>query len=94
MAILLVRFKVADQAKWRQTFEEHADLRKRNGCTGTHIFYNAHDPTDIVINLQWDSEENAQKFLGSDEARAAMQASGMVDAPDTVFLDDGGRTPN
>jgi len=91
-AILLTRFKVADYDKWRQTFEEHTDLRKRNGCTGTHIFRNANDPTEVVINLQWDSEENAQKFLASAEARAAMQESGMVGAPDMVFLEDGGRT--
>ena len=92
-AILLARFKVADYDAWRQTFERHGDLRGSNGCTGTHIFRNAHDPTDVVINLQWDTEENAQKFLASPEARAAMQESGMVGAPDMTFLEDGGRTP-
>ena len=91
-AILLTRFKVADYDKWRQTFEGHAELRKRSGCTGTHIFRNTHDTSEVVINLQWDSEENAQKFLASAEARAAMQESGMVGAPDMLFLEDGGRT--
>jgi len=93
-AILLVRFKVADYDKWRETFEGHSDLRKSNGCTGTHIFRNAHDATEVVINLQWDSEENAQNALASDEIKAAMQESGMVGAPDVVFLEDGGRTAN
>ena len=91
-AILLAHFQVEDQAKWREAFEAHSDLRQGAGCTGTHVFYNANDPKDVFINLQWDSAENAQKFLGNPEAQKAMKESGMVGAPDFWFLEDGGRT--
>ena len=94
MAILLARFKVADSDRWRQAFESKADLRKQNGCTGTHIFFNAHDKAEVVVNLQWDSEENAQKFIASPEGQTAMRESGMIGAPDIIFLEDGGRTPS
>jgi heme-degrading monooxygenase HmoA len=92
MAIMLARFKVADYDKWRSVFESKMDLRKQNGCNGTHIFYNAHDKTDVIINFQWDTEANAQAFFAGAEARAAMQAAGVEGAPEITFLEDGGRT--
>jgi heme-degrading monooxygenase HmoA len=94
MAILLAQLKVADYDRWKQVFESHADLRKQNGCTGTHIFYNAHDKTEVIVNLQWDSEENAQKFLQSPEAQTAIRESGVTGSPNVTFLEDGGRTPS
>ena len=93
-AILLARLKVADYDKWRQVFESKADLRKAHGCTGTHIFYNAKDKNDVIINLQWDSMENATEFQSSNEFRQAMQEAGVVGQPDFTFLEDGGRTPS
>ena len=92
MAIVLAHFKVEDQAKWRQHFEDHASLRQGAGCTGTHVFYNSADPNDVFINFQWDTTENVQKFLASPEAQKVMAESGMTGAPEVWFLDDGGRT--
>jgi heme-degrading monooxygenase HmoA len=91
-AIMLAHFKVQDQARWRQTFESKADLRKNAGCLGTHIFFNAKDPTEVIVNFQWDSEEKAASFMAGPEARAAMAEAGVIGAPDTWILEDGGRT--
>lgn len=93
-AILLVHLKVQDQEKWRQTFEANIELRKSHGCTGTHIFYNAHDQNEIIVNLQWESEEQAQAFLSSPEFKQAQEQAGVVGAPRFWFLADGGRTPS
>ena len=93
-AIILTRFKVQDYDKWRTLYDAHATRRKEAGCLGTHIFRNAHDPNELVINLQWDSEEHAISFFSSDELRAAFEQSGMLGQPDTVFLEDAGRTPS
>ena len=92
MAIVLVHFKVEDQAKWRQTFEDHASLRAGGGGGGAHVFYNASDPKDIFINFQWDSVENFQESMMSPEVQKAMAESGMAGAPEVWFLEDGGRT--
>ena len=91
-AIILARLRVADYDKWRETFASKADLRGSFGCTGTHIFYNAKDKNDVTINLQWDSEENANKFLSSNEFMQALQESGVIGQPDFTYLEDGGRT--
>lgn len=93
-AIVLARFKVADYEKWREVFVSKAELRQSFGCTGTHIFYNAKDHGDVIINLQWDSEENATRFQNSDEMKQAMQEAGVVGPPEFIFLEDGGRTPS
>jgi heme-degrading monooxygenase HmoA len=94
MAILLVQFKVQDQAKWREVFESKMDLRKNAGCAGTHIFFNAQDPNEVIINFQWDSEENATRFINGAEAKAAMAEAGVIGPPQTWLLADGGRTPS
>ncbi len=94
MAIVLARFKVADYDKWKAVFESKAEMRKTYGCLGTHIFYNAKDHGDVIINLQWDTEENALKFQTSDEIKQAMQEGGVTGPADFIFLEDGGRTPS
>jgi hypothetical protein len=94
VAIVLARFKVADYDKWRQIFESRADMRKSFGCTGTHIFYNARDKGDVIVNLQWDTEENALKFQASEELKQAMQEAGVQGPPEFTLLEDGGRTPS
>jgi heme-degrading monooxygenase HmoA len=92
VAIVLAQFKVADYDKWREVFESKADLRKSAGCTGTHIFRNARDGNEVIINLQWDTEENAEKFHASDAMKEALRASGVQGAPVFTFLEDAGRT--
>ena len=92
MAIVLVHFKVEDQAKWRQTFDDNAALRQSGGSAGAHIFYNASDPNDVFINFQWDSVENFQKSMANPEVQKAMAESGMTGAPEVWFIEDGGRT--
>ena len=93
-AILLSRFKVRDYDAWREVFVSKADLRKDNGCNGTHIFFNAADKNEVTINFQWESAEQAQAFFASDAARAAMQEAGVIGLPDHWIVEDGGRTPN
>jgi len=93
MAIVLGTLKVADYDKWRPVFEEKAELRKSFGCTGTHVFRNARDAHEVIINLQWDTEANAEKFMTSDQIKEAFRQSGVQEMT-YVFLEDAGRTAN
>ena len=47
MVHVLVRHKVADYTRWKQTFDAHFPTRKRAGETGCHLFHNVDDPHDI-----------------------------------------------
>jgi heme-degrading monooxygenase HmoA len=91
-AIILVRHTVKDYDAWRLIYDNDADRRKVGGCTGTHVFRNAKDGNEVIINLQWDSVENAQKFLDNPDTPAAMAAAGVVGQPDVWFVEDAGRT--
>jgi quinol monooxygenase YgiN len=93
-AIVLARFKVRDYDAWREVFVSKADLRKENGCNGTHIFFNAADKNDVTINFQWETAEQALAFFDSDALKAAMQEAGVVGPADHWIVEDGGRTPN
>ena len=88
MVHILVRHKVSDYNRWKEVFDSHLAVRKRAGETGFRLFHNVEDPHDIVLLLDWQSTEEARKFMTSNELRDAMQKAGVVGAPDVQFLED------
>jgi heme-degrading monooxygenase HmoA len=94
MAILLIRLNVRDYDFWRTKYDADAEARKAAGCSGTHLFRNANDPNEVIINLQWDTAENATKFLAAPEIQKAIQESGVIGEPNVWVVEDAGRTPS
>ena len=92
MATIIVRHKVKDYASWKAGYDDHGPARRAAGCQGTVVYRSADDPNQVVIVLEWDSLENAQKFAGSDELREKMQEVGVADQPDMYFLNEADRT--
>lgn len=92
MSYLVVRHKVTDYDKWRQAYEDHGTAREAAGCQGTQVLRDASDPNEIIAIMEWDNNENAQKFASSPELRDAMQDAGVAGKPDVHFMDDAGRT--
>jgi heme-degrading monooxygenase HmoA len=88
MAYVLVRHKVADYARWKPVFDEHAPTRRANGSRGGQLFRNAGDPNEVVIVLEWDDLEKARRFAQSDDLRETMQRAGVADRPDVYFLEE------
>ena len=88
MVHVLVRHKVADYPKWKEAFDSHLATRKRAGETGFHLFHNADDSHEIFILLDWESAEEARKFLTSDELRERMAQAGVIGAPEVHYLED------
>jgi heme-degrading monooxygenase HmoA len=91
---VLTRFKVEDFERWRAVFESKGELRKSAGSIGTHIFRNAKDPTEVIVNMQWQDESQAAAFYGSEELKAAMREAGVIGSIETTYLEDAGRTAN
>lgn len=88
MVHVLVRHKVADYGRWKEVFDSHLNARKRAGEIGCRLFHNADDPHDIVLLLDWESVEEARRFMASAELRDAMQRAGVQGTPDIQFLED------
>jgi len=87
VAYLLVRHTVADYAKWKPVFDEHAAARKAAGCRGGILFRRAGKPNEITILFEWDNLEKAQQSAQSDTLRQAMEQAGVMGIPEVSFLD-------
>ena len=79
MPYALSRIKVEDYAKWKPVFDQLADARRASGGAkkGT-LFRDADNPNDITILIEWDTLENARKFIQSDTVKNALKKSGVV----------------
>jgi len=88
MVHVLVRHKVADYNRWKQAFDADVNVRRRAGETGFRLFHNAEDPNEIFVLVDWESAEEARKFMNSGELREAMQKAGVQGVPEIHYLED------
>jgi hypothetical protein len=88
MVHVLIRHKVTDYNRWKQTFDSHLNTRKHAGETGCRIFHTVDDPREVVLFLDWEGIEQARKFMNSDDLRKAMQQAGVEGAPDVRYIED------
>lgn len=58
------RLEPGDFDAWKKRFEESADVRKKAGCRGVRRFHVVGDPLELIMMFDWDSHENARKFVG------------------------------
>jgi len=88
MVHILVRHKVSDYNRWKEAFDSHFDIRKHGGETGFRVFHSADDPREVILLLDWQSIEEARKFMTSGELKDAMQKAGVQGAPEVHYLED------
>lgn len=88
MPYMLIRHKVRDYAKWKPIYDAHGVQRKASGEKSARLFRSAGDPNEIVLLFEWDSLDNARRFIGSEDLRQAMQRAGVADKPDVFFLEE------
>ncbi len=86
MPYTLVRSTVEDFAKWKAVYDEHASVRRAAGSIGAQVFQNAETPNQVTVLIEWDSLENAHKFVQSQDLRDAMERAGVIGPPDISFL--------
>ncbi len=88
MAHAIFRHKVSDYGKWRSVFDEAIKMRRDAGEVSSRIFRIADDPNNILVFQEWDSVDNAAKFVQSTELKEAMQQAGVLEQPDVYFLNE------
>ena len=88
MVHVMIRHQVADYGRWKEAFDSHLATRKRAGETGCQVFHSVEDPRDIVVLLDWQTVEEARKFMNSDDLRQRMKEAGVQGAPDVQYLED------
>jgi heme-degrading monooxygenase HmoA len=89
MATLLVQLHVKDFTAWKKGFEEGSSLRSSHGGLSAQIYHGVSDPEAVTVLMKWDSLNNAQKFAGSPDLKAAWQRAGVEGVPSVSFLTEG-----
>lgn len=89
MNYLYIRQTVSDYARWKEAFDIHASTRQAGGATGEAlVLRNVEVPHEIIALLGWHDLAQARLFARSISWQAALQAMGVVGAPDVQFLTD------
>jgi heme-degrading monooxygenase HmoA len=91
MTNVIVRHKIRDWDTWKPIFDEHGATRKAAGSKGCRLFRSAGDPNEVILLFDWDSLENAKRFVESQDLREVMERAGVVDIPDVYFLEEKAR---
>ena len=88
MIHMVVRHKVAEYGRWKESFDAQLGMRKASGETGFRLFVSVDDPREVTVVSDWESLERARRFAASDDLKQAMQRAGVVGDPDVRFLED------
>jgi quinol monooxygenase YgiN len=86
LAAAIVIHEVTDFGRWKKAFDDHAPERQRAGLTAHAVNRSEENPNQVVVFLQAEDEQTLRAFLDAPELEQAMQAAGVVGAPEVTFL--------
>ena len=86
MTNLLIRHKVNDFKTWKKEFDAFAKTRKSFGEKSFQVYRPKGDAENLHLIFEWDSVENARKFLESPELLSAMKKAGVKETPEIKFF--------
>ncbi len=79
--------KIKDYDKWKQIFDEHSKVRKKEGSKGATIYHNTNDPKQLVVVTKWEDMESAKNFSMSEDLKNTMKKAGVIGLPDLYYLE-------
>jgi heme-degrading monooxygenase HmoA len=87
--IILVQHRVRDFASWKPVFEEQGGLvRSRHGATGHSLYRSLDDPNEVVVSVEFPSEERARSFAADPALKEEMEQAGVQGQPTVVFCEE------
>ena len=91
MTHIMIRHKVNNFEAWKEEFDNFASVRKASGEKSYLIMRSDDDAENLHLFFEWDTRENAQKFIESPELKQAMRKAGVAEAPVIRFLNEADR---
>ena len=88
MTIVSVSHEVESFDDWKPYFDDHDSVREEYGQQSYRLFRGEDNPNDITAQMEWDSRENAERFLEESDVREIMAESGVVGEPEIRFLEE------
>lgn len=83
--MMLVRHKVKDYAKWKESYDAHDSFRLAHGMHSFVIGRGVDDPNMVLVAVRADDVEKAKAFGESADLKKAMDKGGVVGTP-KVFM--------
>ena len=91
MATIISRRKLepGDFDNWEARFASAAEARKQAGCRGIRRFRSVDDPNEVVVIFDWDSHENARRFIeGNVRKIQEMNPGAPAPVMQTIYVDE------
>jgi hypothetical protein len=89
MPTLHIEHAISDLATWKSAFDRFAPAREQAGVRGHRIQQPIDDPHQVVIDLDFDTTDQAQRFLHFLQTTvwaSPQNAPALVGAPDAKIL--------
>lgn len=90
MATLHIEHPITDFDTWNAAFARFADARRQAGVRQQRVCRPVDDPAYVIVDLDFDSIADAEKFLGFLQARiwaSDENAPALAGAPQTRILE-------
>jgi hypothetical protein len=77
-----VRHRVEDYPKWKEVFDSTAEYKRSHGWKGYRLHTIEGENTHVLVMEEFETEDQAREFIGSEYLREAMGRAGVSDQPD------------
>jgi hypothetical protein len=88
MHYLLCKHRVADFGRWLRVFQGDAGAQRAAGMQLLHVLRDDADPNLIVLLFRTDDPVRARAFTEAPQASESARDSGVIGAPEVLFLSD------
>jgi hypothetical protein len=82
MAWTHIRHRVEDYPKWKEGFDSTAEYKRSHGWKGYRLYAIEGDNNNVLVMEEFETEDQAREFLGSDYLKDVMSSAGVSDQPD------------
>ena len=87
MVYVLGQLNVENYKTWKTFYDKRSDTRKESGAKEAHLFRNSDDENDVLILFNWDTKDNAEKYMESDNLRNYLKNAG-AEIKKVTYLDE------
>ena len=87
MAWTHVRHRVEDYPTWKEVFDSTAEYKRSHGWKGYRIHAIEGDNNHLLVMEEFETEDQAREFIGSEYLREAMGRAGVIDEPDILVVE-------
>src|SRR5215216_8061426 len=82
-----VRHRVEDYPRWKEVFDSTAEYKRSHGWKGYRLHAIEGDQKHVLVMEEFETEDQAREFIGSDYLREAMGRAGVSDQPDILVVE-------